>query len=70
MFLLVLSLGRSDSQLPLFEELTMHRVFISRIKELTVLFARSLSQEVGEGTVFDCSSADHWANIFYLFCLL
>lgn len=42
-FLLVLRLGRYDSQLPIFEELTMHSIFLSRIKELPVLRARSES---------------------------
>lgn len=66
-FLLVLRLDRSDSQLPIFEELTMHSIFTSSMKELPVLLARSLSQEVGEAAMFDCSVADHWANTFYFY---
>lgn len=45
----------------------MHSIFILRMKELPVLLARSLSQEDGEAVMFDCSVADHWANVFYFY---
>lgn len=48
----------------------MHSTFISKIKELPVLLARPLNQEVGEGTVFHCSVAGQGANIFYFYCFV
>lgn len=48
----------------------MHSTFISKIKELPVLLARPLNQEVGEGTVFQCSVAGQGANIFYFYCFV
>lgn len=66
-FILVLRAGRSDTQLSIFEDLSMHSIFYIKDK---VLLARPVNQEVGEGAVFHCSVAGQGANIFYFYCFV